>query len=56
MKNYKVLTQGVLVTLFVLATPTSIAASLSDDVSSLYDTKLKDLFVHFHQNPELSFK
>ena len=56
MKNYKVLTQGVLVTLFVLATPASIAASLSDDVRSLYDKKLKDLFVHFHQNPELSFK
>ena len=56
MKNYKVLTQAVLVTLFVLATSASIAASLSDDVRSLYDTKLKDLFVHFHQNPELSFK
>ena len=30
------------------------ADSLRDDVSALYDEKLKDLFLFFHQNPELS--
>lgn len=28
--------------------------SLSDDVSQVYDAKLKELFLYFHQNPELS--
>ena len=32
------------------------AATLAEDVQSLYDTQLKDLFIHFHENPELSFK
>ena len=32
------------------------SAPLSDDVQVLYETQLKDLFIHFHQNPELSFK
>ena len=32
------------------------AATLAEDVQSLYDSKLKDLFIHFHENPELSFK
>ena len=30
------------------------AAPLSDAVSQIYDAKLKDLFLYFHQNPELS--
>lgn len=30
------------------------AAPLSDAVSQVYDAKLKDLFLYFHQNPELS--
>ena len=30
------------------------AAPLSDAVSQVYYTKLKDLFLYFHQNPELS--
>ena len=28
--------------------------SLSDDVRQVYDAKLKELFLYFHQNPELS--
>lgn len=30
------------------------AAPLSDAVNQIYDAKLKDLFLYFHQNPELS--
>ena len=30
------------------------AAPLSDAVNQVYDAKLKDLFLYFHQNPELS--
>ena len=30
--------------------------NLSADIQSDYDTKLSDLFVHFHENPELSFR
>ena len=30
------------------------AAPLSDAVSQVYDAKLKELFLYFHQNPELS--
>ena len=33
---------------------THAAAPLSDAVSQVYDAKLKDLFLYFHQNPELS--
>ena len=32
------------------------AATLAEDVQSLYDAQLKDLFIHFHENPELSCK
>ena len=39
-----------------LAGQSAAAATLADDVQSLYDSKLKDLFIHFHENPELSFK
>ena len=40
----------------LLAVQTSLAAadSLRDEVSAVYDDKLKDLFLYFHQNPELS--
>ena len=41
---------------YVVGAPSASAGSLSDDVQSLYDDQLKDLFVHFHENPELSFK
>lgn len=34
---------------------TSIAASLNQQVEAIYDDQLSDLFVWFHQNPELSF-
>ena len=32
----------------------SIAASLGEEIDGLYQSKLKDLFLYFHQNPELS--
>ncbi|MCH1611651.1 MAG: amidohydrolase [Luminiphilus sp.] len=39
----------------LLCLNTGLAAdSLRDDISALYDDKLKDLFLFFHQNPELS--
>ena len=40
----------------LLAVQTSVAAadSLRDEVSAVYSDKLKDLFLYFHQNPELS--
>ena len=40
----------------LLAVQTSLAAadSLRDEVSAVYSDKLKDLFLYFHQNPELS--
>ena len=41
---------------YLIGAPSASAGSLSDDVQSLYDDQLKDLFVHFHENPELSFK
>ncbi len=33
---------------------TLMAESVRDDVDALYQSKLKDLFLYFHQNPELS--
>ena len=39
----------------LLCLNTGLAAdTLRDDVSTLYDEKLRDLFLFFHQNPELS--
>ena len=40
----------------LLAVQASLAAadSLRDEVSEVYNDKLKDLFLYFHQNPELS--
>ena len=45
-----------LLSLLVLVMTGSVhaAAPLSDAVSQIYDAKLKDLFLYFHQNPELS--
>ena len=56
MKNLKPLISFVLSSALLLSAGFTGAASLSDDVQSLYDSQLKDLFIHFHQNPELSFK
>ena len=56
MKNLKPLISFVLSSALLLTAGFTGAASLSDDVQSLYDSQLKDLFIHFHQNPELSFK
>jgi amidohydrolase len=56
MKNLKPLISFVLAGALFLSAGFAGAASLSDDVQRLYDSQLKDLFIHFHQNPELSFK
>lgn len=34
--------------------PNAWAQSLAEEVDAVYDAKLKDLFLYFHQNPELS--
>ena len=34
--------------------PNAWAQSLAEEVDAVYDAKLKDLFLNFHQNPELS--
>ena len=34
--------------------PNALAQSLAEEVDAVYDAKLKDLFLYFHQNPELS--
>ncbi|MAC36578.1 MAG: peptidase M20 [Halieaceae bacterium] len=40
---------------FAILLPSSLVAeSLRDDVNALYQSKLEDLFLYFHQNPELS--
>jgi len=42
-------------TLISLSLGTSaLAQSLAEEVDAVYDAKLKDLFLYFHQNPELS--
>ena len=56
MKNLKTFAALVALTGYLIGAPSASAGSLSDDVQSLYDNQLKDLFVHFHENPELSFK
>lgn len=56
MKNLKTFTALVALMGCFFGAPSALAGSLSDDVKSLYDSQLKDLFVHFHENPELSFK
>ena len=41
--------------IFAILLPNSLVAeSLRDDVNALYQSKLEDLFLYFHQNPELS--
>src|SRR6056300_772665 len=40
---------------FAMLLPNALMAeSVRDDVDALYQSKLKDLFLYFHQNPELS--
>ena len=56
MKNLKTFAALVALMGCLIGAPSALAGSLSDDVQSLYDDQLKDLFVHFHENPELSFK
>ena len=56
MKNLKTFTALVALMGCLIGVSGASAGSLSDDVQSLYDEQLKDLFVHFHENPELSFK
>ena len=56
MKNLKTFAALVALMGYLIGAPSASAGSLSDDVQSLYDNQLKDLFVHFHENPELSFK
>ena len=53
MKNLKTFAALVALTGYLIGAPSASAGSLSDDVQSLYDDQLKDLFVHFHENPEL---
>ena len=50
MKNLKPLISFVLASALFLSAGFAGAASLSDDVQRLYDSQLKDLFIHFHQN------
>ena len=56
MINLKTFAALVALMTYLLGAAGASAGSLSDDVQSLYDEQLKDLFVHFHENPELSFK
>ena len=56
MKNLKTFTVLIALMVYLVHASSASAGSLSDDVQSLYDDQLKDLFVHFHENPELSFK
>ena len=56
MKNLKTFTTLVALMGYLIGASSALAGSLTDDVQSLYDDQLKDLFVHFHENPELSFK
>ncbi|MEK9801656.1 MAG: amidohydrolase [Alphaproteobacteria bacterium] len=56
MKNLKTFSALVALVGYLIGAPSASAGPLSDDVQSLYDEQLKELFVHFHENPELSFK
>ena len=53
MKNLKTFTALIVLMSYVISSLSASAGSLSDDVQSLYEDQLKDLFVHFHENPEL---
>ena len=44
---------GLLLTIALATTAT--ADTLGDAIATDYDATLEDLFIHFHQNPELSF-
>ena len=43
-----------LTAIFILVVSVAMAGSLAEDASAVYDAKLRDLFLYFHQNPELS--
>lgn len=51
---------SLLASAFLLSAPMAFAADVAPglraDIQSHYDSELGDLFVHFHQNPELSFR
>ena len=44
---------GLMLTIAVATT--AMADTLSEVIAADYDATLEDLFIHFHQNPELSF-
>lgn len=44
------------VLLCLVAAPVSADDDLRSDIAAHYDAVLEDLFVHFHENPELSFR
>ena len=54
MKMFIRILMGWLMVVPVLLVNSSLAGPLSEDVDALYQAKLKDLFLYFHQNPELS--
>ena len=51
MKNLKTFTTLIAFMSYLIVGSNASAGSLSDDVQTLYDDQLKDLFVHFHENP-----
>lgn len=54
MKMFTRILMGWLIVVPMLLANSSLAGPLSEDVDALYQAKLKDLFLYFHQNPELS--
>ena len=56
MKNLKTFAKLVALIGYLISASSAMAGSLSDDVQSIYDEQLEDLFIYFHENPELSFK
>ena len=56
MKNLNTFAKFVALIGYFISASSAVAGSLSDDVQSIYDDQLKDLFIYFHENPELSFK
>ena len=54
MHRFAQMLKGWPVVFAMLLSNTLLAESLREDVDALYQSKLKDLFLYFHQNPELS--
>jgi hippurate hydrolase len=50
----KVLPIAILTSVFAFASTSQAADNLRDSVAADYDENLEELFIHFHQNPELS--